>query len=60
MKTSLPTLICVFIILATAAKSQFFEKEHTIQGETEMSVVRNFVKKNMEIKMENNNENNPI
>ena len=28
-----------------------FEKEHTIQGETEMSVVRNFVKKNMEIRM---------
>lgn len=31
MKTSLPTLICVFIILATAAKSQFFEQEHTIR-----------------------------
>ena len=31
MKTSLPKLICVFIIIATAAKSQFFEKEHTIR-----------------------------
>jgi phospholipase/carboxylesterase len=30
---------------------EVFEKEHTIQGETEMSVVRNFVKKNMEIRM---------
>ena len=31
MKTSLSTFICVFLILATAAKSQFFEKEHTIR-----------------------------
>ena len=30
---------------------EVFEKEHTIQGETEMNVVRHFVKKNMDIKM---------
>lgn len=31
---------------------EVFEKEHTIQGEEEMSVIRDFVKKNMEIKIE--------
>ena len=31
MKTSLLTFSCVFLILATAVKSQFFEKEHTIR-----------------------------
>ncbi|MED5454419.1 MAG: serine esterase [Verrucomicrobiota bacterium] len=31
---------------------EVFEKEHTIQGEEEMSVIRDFVKKNMEIRIE--------
>ena len=31
MNTSLPKLTCMFIILASAASSQFFEKEHTVR-----------------------------
>lgn len=31
---------------------EVFEKEHTIQGEEEMSVIRDFVKKNMKIRIE--------
>ena len=31
MNTSLSKLTCIFIILATTASSQFFEKEHTVR-----------------------------
>ena len=31
MNTSLSKLTCIFIILATSASSQFFEKEHTVR-----------------------------